>query len=198
MPWISGNYYLSQSEMENNASLIYTEFSGYGWTDNAIAAILGNMQAESTINPQLYESLIVDNTRGYGLTQWTPATKLIEWCEQNNFDYTDGGSQLNRIVHELQNNLQWFRNQKAPIKEPPVTFLEWAYTESLSLKECTNYFLWYYEHPAETLQPLRLEYAKAWYKYITGSEPPPQPPDPKKKKKFPIYFYLKGGVRKWY
>lgn len=197
MPWIAGNYYLSQAEMENNATIILNEFKGYGWADKSIAALLGNMQEESTINPQLWENLTEDNSRGYGLTQWTPATKLKDWCNQNNFDYTDGTAQLNRIVYELHNKLQWFRNPEAPIPDPPVTMQEWAYSETLTLKERTNYFLWYYEHPGETIQPQRYENARIWYRFITGTEPEPEP-EPKKAKKLPFYFYLKGGIRKWY
>ena len=50
--WISKNAYLSRDEMENNALIIWSYFGGVkGWTRNAVAALLANMQSESTINP---------------------------------------------------------------------------------------------------------------------------------------------------
>ena len=76
---ISNNKYLSQGEMESNAKEIYTYLSDKGWTLNAISGLLGNMQRESTINPGLWQSLKEGNySGGYGLVQWTPASKY--WC----------------------------------------------------------------------------------------------------------------------
>lgn len=43
---------LSQEQMELNAIYIYSYLSEYNWTVNAIAGLLGNMQAESSINPR--------------------------------------------------------------------------------------------------------------------------------------------------
>ena len=38
---------MTQSEMEQNATEIYNQLRGYGWTLNAICAVLGNMQQKS-------------------------------------------------------------------------------------------------------------------------------------------------------
>ena len=69
MAWISGNRYLSISEMQNNVDILHYFFRSAGWTDNAIAAMLGNMQSESTINPGIWENL-EPYSGGYGLVQW--------------------------------------------------------------------------------------------------------------------------------
>ena len=42
---------LTQSEQINNAKEVYNFFAQYGYTLESICAILGNMDAESTINP---------------------------------------------------------------------------------------------------------------------------------------------------
>ena len=84
---ISNNKYLSQGEMESNAKEIYTYLSDKGWTLNAISGLLGNMQRESTINPGLWQSLKEGNySGGYGLVQWTPATKYTNWAKANGYD----------------------------------------------------------------------------------------------------------------
>ena len=44
------NAYLTQAQMDGNAQYIANWLSTKGWTRNAIAAILGNMQRESNIN----------------------------------------------------------------------------------------------------------------------------------------------------
>lgn len=174
MDWISKNNYLTETEMQHNATNIFNWAYLLGWSYNAIAAILGNMETESNINPGLWESLQENPERGYGLTQWTPATKLINWCAGRELNFTDGDAQLERIDWEVMNNEQWFRNPKAPIKNPPLTFLEWTLSE-LPVSRLTNYFLWYYEHPAVTIQPQRAENAKKWYKFIVGVDPDPDP-----------------------
>lgn len=51
MAWVSVNRALTQSEMENNADIIIPYYRTLGYSDETICAILGNMQAESTLSP---------------------------------------------------------------------------------------------------------------------------------------------------
>lgn len=183
MAWISGNRYLTKSEMKNNALEIYSHFSALGWSVNAICAMLGNMETESTINPGIWESLTVDTSRGYGLVQWTPATKYIDWAGEG---YEDGNKQCERIQYEVENGLQWFSNPSAPIEVPPISFSEFS-VSTLDVVTLANYFLWYYEHPANINQSNRGEQAKQWYEFLTG-DTPVVPPTPIKKKKMPVYM----------
>ena len=57
MSWTIGNYALSQVQMNANAVEVYKYFSGRGWSLNAIAGILGNMQSESYVNPGVWQNL---------------------------------------------------------------------------------------------------------------------------------------------
>lgn len=180
--WIKGNRYLSLEEMKNNAIIIYYYFISKGWTINAIAGMLGNMESESTINPHIWENLSV-GSGGYGLTQWTPASKYIDWAGSN---WENPDRELDRIQWEVDNNQQWFSNPNAPTTNPPVSFKQ--YTQSLeSVETLANYFLWYYEHPAQTIQPNRATQAKAWYNYLLTI------PDikPTKRKKMPVWMLTK-------
>lgn len=43
---------LSMAQMQINATYIWSSLSAEGWTLNAVAGILGNMQSESAINPR--------------------------------------------------------------------------------------------------------------------------------------------------
>lgn len=43
---------LNLEQMKINATYIWNYLSSFGWTKNAVAGILGNMQSESSINPR--------------------------------------------------------------------------------------------------------------------------------------------------
>ena len=181
MAWVASNAYLGLADMQNNAKIIWANFKSKGYTLNATAAMLGNMQTESTINPTIWENLTVDYTKGYGLTQWTPATKYINWAGDN---WENPDRELDRITWEINNNELWFRNPNAPIVDPPITFMAFAHsTETPEI--LANYFLWYYEHPTNINQPARATQARYWYDYLKNIVPVPLP------KKSKLIYYLK-------
>lgn len=100
MAWISDDRYLSQSEMENNANIIINYYRSRNIDDNTIAALLGNMQAESTLSPGLTER---GGGGGYGLVQWTPKQNLIDACNILNLTpYTSGDNQIRVIIEEIR------------------------------------------------------------------------------------------------
>jgi hypothetical protein len=109
--WISGNFWLTQEEMQNNAVLLWSYFKAQGWTLNAVAAMLGNMQSESTINPGIWEGLD-PFVGGYGLVQWTPYTKYSDWAGSGWED--NGPKECGRIVWELENGVQWYPTENTP------------------------------------------------------------------------------------
>lgn len=43
---------LTMEQMQVNATYIWTSLSASGWSLNAVAGMLGNMQSESSINPR--------------------------------------------------------------------------------------------------------------------------------------------------
>lgn len=182
---ISKNEYLTDAEMQNNAIYIYWYLSNRGWTLNAIAGMLGNMQTESTINPGIWESLTVNTSNGYGLVQWTPATKYLSWCEENGLEPSSMDSALKRIIYELENGLQYIATDSYP-----ETFAEFA----VSTKTPTYLamaFLANYERPADPSQPIRGEQAEYWYTYLSGISFGTKT---KRRRKFNFILF---GNRKW-
>ena len=107
--WItSEDVWFTEAESLNNAQLVVHFFTARGWTKNSICALCGNMRHESSINPNIWEYGYGHSLdRGYGLVQWTPATKYINWANSNNLDWTLGSSQLARIDYEQQEGMQW-------------------------------------------------------------------------------------------
>lgn len=160
MSWISKNNYLTKTEQENNAYELTMFFKKQQpqWTSEAIAAMLGNMESESSINPGIWENLDEGNLAGgLGLVQWTPATKIINWAGDS---WQDGTKQCERIIYELENDLQWAMND-----DYPLTFLE--FTQSTDDPYyLAAVFLNNYERPADILQPWRGDQALKWYELV--------------------------------
>lgn len=101
MAWISKAGGLNQQEMENNADIVISTYQQMGYDNATIAAILGNMQNESSVNPGREEE---GGGGGYGLVQWTPKSVLIEHCATLGLSpYTSGDVQLQVIPKEIQN-----------------------------------------------------------------------------------------------
>ena len=169
--WISGNRYLSTAEMQNNAEMVMQYGTHHGWSLNAIAAICGNMQSESGINPGIWEGLS-PYSGGYGLVQWTPYTKYSEWATAQGLTPWEGNgeAEMQRISYEAANNLQWFRNAELGL-DPPITFAQFL-TSTEDVGTLANYWCWFYEHPANPNQPERATQAQAWYEYLSHIERP--------------------------
>ena len=163
MPWISGNRYLSMNEMTANAQEVMNQLTSRGWTKNAVAGMLGNMQSESTINPGIWESLSPNVNRGFGLVQWTPATKLISWAGGQGLDYTSGDVQLQRIEWEVANHQQWIATSQYP-----MSFQEFK-VSTLTPEYLAQVFLPNYARPLNPNQPIRSTQARHWYDTLEGS-----------------------------
>lgn len=174
-----GNYYgsffdeseaLSSAEMNTNAEYIFSFLTGAGWSANAIAAMLGNMQAESSLNPGRWQSDNVGNkSSGYGLVQWTPSTNYTNWCsEQGLSDPSEMDNNLSRILFEVSNGLQWISTTSYNLSFRDFT------TSTEAVDYLAKAFLLNYERPADqsaSVQNYRGELATSWFTYITGSEP---------------------------
>lgn len=73
----SGGYLIDGSYGTNNILKIYDYLKIYGYTKNCIIGMLGNIYAESSLNPWLWENNIYNLNNGYGLFQYTPASEYI-------------------------------------------------------------------------------------------------------------------------
>lgn len=180
----TGNRYLTTDEMGVNARYIYSYLTSRGWSLNAISAMLGNMQTESSINPGIWQNLDEGNTSlGFGLVQWTPATKYLDWCSSLGLEPSHMDSALQRIEYEVENGAQWIATSTYNFSF--ATFK----TSTESPAYLADAFLKCYERPLEQTQPARGTQAEYWYTYISGANPTPTPtptPGTKKRKSLPL------------
>lgn len=163
---INSNSFLTLDQMYNNALYIASFFLRNGWTLEAIAGILGNMQTESNMNPGIWESLDEGNTaRGFGLVQWTPATKLINWAQSMGLNYKHMDTQLQRILWEMENHEQYYATNAYP-----ETFKEFS-VSTKTPEYLAAAFLYNYERPAEPNPTLRGTQARYWYNILSAIDP---------------------------
>ena len=181
---------LTLDQMQVNAKYIYTYLAARGWTKNAIAGLLGNMQVESSINPGRWQSDRVggdSSGHGYGLVQWTPYTIYTEWVSG---DPSTMDNNLSRIIYEIENNLQWIGVGDFA----GMSFRDFS-TSLLSPYELGRAFILCYERPADQsseAQAYRGSLASSWFEYLSGVNPTPT--SKKKKKNFKFVLFNKRRV----
>jgi hypothetical protein len=145
-------------EQVETATKIWKYLVGKGWTKESVAAVLGNMESESGIIADRWESDNIGNMAGgYGLVQWTPATKYINWAKANGLVYQDVISQCKRLEWEVANQQQF--------SHPSMTFKQFTQSKQ-SPEVLADIFIRYYERPYNANQPLRQTQARKWFNLL--------------------------------
>ena len=148
----------------------------YVWTPQAVAAVLGNITAESSINPSRWQNDAPpedpdtsDAETGYGLVQWTPFSKYRIWATDNYNPDEWGGWQGNgyletrRIIYEWENEIQWM-----PTEQFNFDFHAFAASDR-DPGYLADAFLTNYERPADpdASRELRQAWAQFWFNRVT-------------------------------
>jgi hypothetical protein len=163
------NLGLTDAWKEVNVWIITAYFRQRGWTDNAIAGMLGNMDIESFINPAQSEvgSGLSDTRYGFGLVQWT-GTSRISFQDWAGADWeTNYDKQLERIMYEYNGGYtQWI-----PVAEYNyMTFQQFA-----ASTQSPEYLAMAFEKSYERGTPLQSQReaaARKWYNVISGTPTP--------------------------
>jgi len=169
--WYQSNAYLADlsDEQYGNAVLITIYLTDKGWSEAAVAGLLGNMIQESTINPGIWQGLDdTDTSGGYGLVQWTPAiNKYYGYALQNNIDMTDadvnGPAQLQYLIDT--HSAEYF-----PTTAYPQTWAEFIVMQDPA--DAASVFMHNYERPASYQhEQERRDWADYWYNEIINNFP---------------------------
>jgi hypothetical protein len=172
----SGNRWLTIEEMCVNARYIADYLLFRGWTLNAISVMLGNMQTESTINPSIWEDFDEGNLDGgFGLVQWTPASGYINWCNTVGLISTEMNSNIQRILYEVTNNIQWMH--------PAMTFEQFTHS-TYTAYNLGVLFLNHYERPLTPDPVTRGTQAQEWFSYLSTYAP-------RQKRKYKQFLFLR-------
>lgn len=170
LKWIYKDEYLTEDESWNNATLAGACLASEGVGMIAICAILGNMMAESGVEPWLGER---GGGGGYGLVQWTPKSDLIEAVRDYNLgDYTLGDTQCKVIPYECGktgDNRQWYSDTATAYPIHPIVpftdFITWSTRDDYTPSQMAEAFMCWYERPAVATAHLdrRKEWAEKFY-----------------------------------
>lgn len=175
-------YASDSKEAKDNAAKCYQVLAPLGWTRNAVAAYLGNAEAESGLNPWRWEGDVVQgpsgNGSGYGFVQWTPGGKYIQStlaAAQPGYgphytghggSPTDGEAQC-YFMHKFTG--QW--------QGPAFGWGTWEefYTSTATPEELARRFLYAFEAPADPGATLAYRQAQAryWYNFLENVSPTP-------------------------
>ena len=164
---------LTADEVHSNGMRFAQMLYNFGWTENSIAGILGNVQPESGLNPGCMESpkpwtvfpsnqevLTSSYLLGIGFTQWTPGRdKIVQFAEDNNLVWYNGNTQIKRLKWECDNDYQ-------------MGGWQWFIHNDGDPADLAEYFLRQYERPS----PSQIEQSLAerrrlgtyWYAEIHG------------------------------
>lgn len=217
----TGYYSRTSQEAKDNATALFRQMSGYGWSLSAICGLLGNMEAECSYNPWLWEGnkilsstdpkLDTSRVNGYGIVQWTPpgeyvndsAVKARPEYAPNFSDKvgktSDPIAQLWAIQNRTVPQGQWI--QKSGFR---VTWEEYKANQN-SPEWSAECFVRDYERPAVDPQTgelyhlaRRKEAARYWYNYFDGydpQEPEPEPEEPDLPDPTPIPVPVPGNKK---
>lgn len=205
-----GGYKLGSDEYTDNIKEVYDQLSET-WTLEAICGMLGNMFAESGLNPWRWQSdsvSLTSKSKGYGLAQFTPAYGYI-----NNYGKDVEGYAPNLSVSEVKGGSTTdasaqlividtdkagkFINRKKYCSYVDLTDcypLE-TYKQNTDLWKTTVGWLFNYEFPASKYRSasyakIRYLYAQTAYDILQGYTPDPRP-TPVTRKSMPIYMMLR-------
>lgn len=173
--------------MENNANCVINFYRNQGINDDTIAGILGNMEAESTIQPLLTEA---GGGGGYGLVQWTPKSVLINHASSLGLsDYNNGDNQCQVVIQEIIGSSairEWYTtsafishyyNSGATSDMVGITGNDFLHnTMGWTADKLAIMFMAGYERPSYDPSlnhyQARMSYALSWRQYMNNIIPP--------------------------
>lgn len=143
------------SSGNTNAERVWTKLTSAGFTKYAAAGILGNMYAESSVEPDTTE---YGGGGGYGLVQWTPKSKLVTYAKSVNRSEKDLDLQVEYLIKQLRGTTDIF----------PDTAAYKPLQAANSVSEATKIFLNLYERAGVANLSKRVKAAQGYYDKFKG------------------------------
>lgn len=189
-------------EYYDNAQEVWNYLVGSGWTENAAAAVCGNFQVESFLNPGQWEiGYNYSMSRGTGLGQWTPATKVSNYVGSVNRDAMANGNLQMGLL--LSTPSQYSTHYLAPDGSssyygetglPYIPDMQSFSQSTASVDDLTKVWAICWERPGAGYYSTSINDRKTdanyWYNQFSGGTPPtpPTPPTPSYDEVLPVWF----------
>lgn len=165
---------------EDIAWKIWCALLDAGYSEEAAAGVLGNIEAESGFNP----GAVNPSSGAFGLAQWLGGRKdkLYAYCDELDVEYTDADAQIAYLIAEITGNGECnasFQYMSAYSEE----YNNWKNATSPE-NAGTNFCRWF-ERPATTVAAVkryfsqkRCNYSRQWYDRFHGKDPSTYTPTP--------------------
>lgn len=219
----SGAYAPRSFEGTENIKAFYEATSALGYSKEATAGILGNVQQESGFNPWRWQSDKVNYSAGYGLFQYTPASGYLENYGKVQSEFapnlstsiqtagalpTDAIAQIKAIQTSGKYSSGYPDTMYNVNRILNLGYTDWEDYQKISqfktltdVKKATAFWLCFFEKPAdasETVLEARYEYAKTAYEILDGETPqPPSPPTPPSPTPVPTPVFKRRKMPVW-
>ena len=96
---VTDTYTYNHYQLFGNALNVKDYLEAQGFAAGAVVGIIANMEHESYLNPGQCEiGYNYSTSRGYGLVQWTPGTKIINYASSVGSDWYDGDTQMDFLM----------------------------------------------------------------------------------------------------
>lgn len=142
-----------------------------GFSENATAAAMGNIQHESGFNPSAIEK---GSGAGFGLIQWTGGrrTAIENYAAQKGVSASDIGLQIEYLIKELRNETGAWSTASSKYGFGALTQNDW---QNGDLDTATKAFMACFERPSydPSINHIdrRLQSAREYYAEFTGTQP---------------------------
>lgn len=149
----------NEGDKNNNARAIYNILKSFGWADNPIYAVLGNLEQES----QLDWTAFTSGEGAYGLAQWRGVRKdrLDVFLVEGDYPPNEGLGQLAYIDQRGATQDEWI------IKSPyNISFADFKVDTTHELGWLTSAFDYNYERSDHKSLTARKRFAEKWKNYL--------------------------------
>lgn len=202
MPWHTkrtGGYLYTSDEAKDNSVMIYNILHARGWTVEAVAGLLGNVSSESGFNPwrwqgdnvlNSYDDITTQNAHAYGLCQFDPAGKYINYAGS----YAGYGPNFNdRVGRVTDGQAQMlFINDHADYYPTTAYPLSYAQYKAVTISEHDMAWIthaWFSNYERGTWDSGRATVGQFYYEYL--NDLPPVPPPPTETTKLPLWMMIR-------
>ncbi|MBS6953501.1 MAG: M15 family metallopeptidase [Enterocloster asparagiformis] len=137
--------HISNSEV---AKQVWDFFKGKGWTDYACAALLGNIEQESSFN------LNARTSKDIGLFQWTDnkdtkrMSNFLNWCNKNGKTWNTVEAQCEYLIVENTWYTAMYRSGTFSHSSRATGLQDFGTRTYDQLKDAVSDFLWHWESPS--------------------------------------------------
>ena len=167
-------------DAEDIAWKIWCALLDAGYSEEAAAGVLGNIEAESGFNP----GAVNPSSGAFGLAQWLGGRKdkLFAYCDELGVEHTDADAQIAYLIAEITGNGQCnasFQYMSAYSDE----YNNWK--NATNPEDAGTNFCRWFERPATTVAAVkryyskkRCNYSRQWYDRFHGKDPSTYTPTP--------------------